>query len=82
MFYRTEYSAGIGGMITSIIYTCHLAGKNPHHYLVALMTHHAKVLRDPEQWMPWNYQATLAKEQVDDANAQGLLPPGDFPVAA
>ena len=82
MFYRTEYSASIGGMITSIIYTCHLAGKNPHHYLVALMTHHPKVLRDPEQWMPWNYQATLAKEQAGDAKAQELSLPGDFPVAA
>ena len=82
MFYRTVYSASIGGMITSIIYTCHLAGKNPHHYLVALMTHHAKVLRDPEQWMPWNYETTLVQEQANDANVQGLSPPGDFPVAA
>lgn len=82
MFYRTVYSAGIGGMITSIIYTCHLAGKNPHHYLVALQIHHTKVLSDPERWMPWNYQTTLAQEQADDANVQGLSPPGDFPVAA
>lgn len=82
MFYRTVYSASIGGMITSIIYTCHLAGKNPHHYLVALQTHYTKVLREPEQWMPWNYQTTLAQKQADDANAQGLSPPGDFPVAA
>jgi transposase len=82
MFYRTEYSTIIGGMITSIIYTCHLAGKNPHHYLVALQTHHAKVLRYPEQWMPWNYQTTLAQEKADDANALGLSPPEDFPVAA
>lgn len=82
MFYRTVYSAGIGGMITSIIYTCHLAGKNPHHYLVALQTHYTKVLRAPEQWMPWNYQTTLAQEQADDANAQGLSPLGDFPAAA
>jgi len=82
LFYRTVYSAGIGGMITSIIYTCHLAGKNPHHYLIALQTHYAKVRRDPESWMPWNYQTTLAQEQADGANVQGPSPPGDFPVAA
>lgn len=80
MFYRTVYSASIGGMITSIIYTCHLAGQNPHHYLVALQDHHAKVLADPEQWMPWNYLETI--EQASDANYQGLSPPLDCPVAA
>jgi transposase len=82
MFYRTQYSASIGGMITSIIYTCHLAGENPHHYLVALQTHHSKVLTNPGQWMPWNYQTMLAQEQAADANVQGLSPPEDFPVAA
>lgn len=80
MFYRTVYSASIGGMITSIIYTCHLAGQNPHHYLVALQDHHSTVMTQPEQWMPWNYLEAMA--QANDANVQGLSPPGDCPVAA
>lgn len=59
MFYRTTYSAGIGGMITSLIYTCDLAKQNPHHYLIALQEHHAKVTLKPEHWLPWNYQDTM-----------------------
>jgi transposase len=82
MFYRTVYSAGIGGMITSIIYTCHLANQNPHHYLVALQNYYIKVLADPEQWMPWNYLETIAREQTGDANPQVHAPPLGYPVAA
>lgn len=60
MFYRTTYSANIGGMITSLIYTCDLASQNPHHYLIAIQEHHAKVVANPEHWLPWNYQNTMA----------------------
>jgi hypothetical protein len=58
-FYRTVYSANIGGMLTSIIYTCHLAGENPQHYLTALQTYSNAVQQRPEAWLPWNYKATL-----------------------
>lgn len=58
-FYRTVYSANIGGMLTSIIYTCHLAGENPHHYLTAVQEHKEAVLQNPKEWLPWNYQAIL-----------------------
>lgn len=61
-FYRTLYSANIGGMLTSIIYTCHLAGENPHHYLTVLQQHHKSVQQNPEAWLPWNYNDTLKKK--------------------
>jgi hypothetical protein len=80
MFYKTIYSAGIGGMLTSLIYTCHLANQNPHQYLIALQVHQAKVLANPEQWLPWNYLDTLAQE---DASSQlALEDPPDSLVAA
>ena len=76
LFYRTLYSAGIGGMITSLIYTCDLADKNPQHYLIALQEHQSKVLANPALWLPWNYQSTLAK-LVDGAKPQApVLPSG------
>ena len=81
MFYRTTYSANIGGMITSLIYTCDLAKQNPYHYLIALQDHHAKVVVNPEQWLPWNYQNTLAL-MVSAANLQAHAPPSDCLVAA
>lgn len=63
MFYRTRYSAHIGGMLTSLIYTCHLNDKNPHHYLTALQERYEEINKGPERWLPWNYQDTL--KQLD-----------------
>ena len=81
MFYRTTYSANIGGMITSLIYTCDLAKQNPHDYLIALQEHHTKVVANPEHWLPWNYQDTLAL-MASDANLQAHPPPSDCLAAA
>ena len=82
MFYRSTYSAHIGGMLTSLIYTCHLNKHNPHDYLVALQIHQAKVIAHPEQWLPWNYQISIAKRQANDANQLGHSPqPGHLAVA-
>lgn len=55
MFYRTSYSAQIGGMHTSIVYTCELNNVNPYHYLIALQTNTAAIQANPQQWLPWNY---------------------------
>ena len=60
LFYKTEYGAMIGGVLTSIIYTCALAGTNPLNYLIALQEHKNQIVKEPEAWLPWNYQETLA----------------------
>jgi transposase len=80
MFYKTTYSAEIGGMLTSLIYTCELNQQNPQHYLVGLQTHQDAVLADPSQWMPWNYLETI--NLVTSANPQAHSPPVDLPVVA
>lgn len=82
MFYRTIYSANIGGMLTSMIYTCDLAGKNPHHYLTELQHHKEAVLAEPEKWLPWNYQETMAASVTHAANPPVHSPLLDYPVAA
>lgn len=82
MFYRTNYSAYIGGMLTSLIYTCHLAKENPHHYLTELQNHKERVSKNPEQWLPWNYRETMAIPVANDANPQERSPPLGYPVAA
>jgi len=82
MFYRTRYSAHIGGMLTSLIYTCSLAKENPHHYLTALQDYAHDVRKEPHQWLPWNYKASLKSlHQEVDANPSGCGPPQDAPVA-
>ena len=67
LFYKTVYSAGIGGMLTSLMYTCHLNNQNPHHYLIALQVHQAKVIADPKEWLPWNYLNTIERHQTEQA---------------
>jgi hypothetical protein len=58
-FYRTEHSAYIASVLTSVIATCIHAGGNALEYLVALQEHRAEVFANPEAWLPWNYQAQL-----------------------
>jgi len=60
LFYKTEYGAMIGGVLTSIIYTCVLSGINPLNYLIALQEHKNQIVKEPECWLPWNYQDALA----------------------
>lgn len=74
MFYRTCYSAKIGGMLTSLIYTCHLAGENAHHYLIALQQYKKQIFGNAQHWLPWNYKQTAAIIQ-DHANAEERAPP-------
>jgi hypothetical protein len=59
LFYKTDYSAYIASMLTSLIATCVHAGVNALEYLVALQDHRAAVFRDPAAWLPWTYHAML-----------------------
>src|SRR6266446_4507314 len=60
LFYKTDYSAYIASVLTSLIATCLYAGINVLDYLVALQEHRAEVFADPSAWLPWTYQAHLA----------------------
>jgi transposase len=83
LFYRTNYSAHIGGMFTSLMYTCHLGNVNPQHYLIALQQYQAAVTAAPQDWLPWNYQSAMAKAQeANVANQQAHAPPRDYLAAA
>src|SRR5216683_2555814 len=59
LFYKTEYSAYIASVLTSLIATCLHAGVNALEYLVALQEHRQEVFADPGAWLPWTYQARL-----------------------
>ena len=60
LFYKTQEGARVGDLYMSLIHTAELNGANPFDYLVALQRNHAFVEENPEEWMPWNYQETLA----------------------
>ncbi len=59
LFYKTMRGARVGDTFMSLIYTAELNGANPFDYLTALQKHEDELRRRPQDWMPWNYQATL-----------------------
>lgn len=60
LFYKTEYSAYIASVLTSLIATCIYAGVNVLDYLVALQEHRSAVFADPSAWLPWTYATSRA----------------------
>jgi len=59
LFFKTEHGAFVGDLYMSLIHTCSLAKINSFDYLTALIEHHARVRKDPQDWMPWNYKKSL-----------------------
>ncbi len=59
LFFKTEHGAYIGDLFMSLIYTCELCGVNPFDYLTELHKHSEELFKNPTDWMPWNYPATL-----------------------
>jgi transposase len=59
LFFKTQRGAKVGDCLMSIIHTAACCGANPFDYLNALQTHRQAMMAHPQQWLPWNYQATL-----------------------
>jgi transposase len=62
MFYKTENGARVGDLFMSLIHTAELNHIDPFHYLVTLQRRTTDVAAHPGDWMPWNYQDTLATD--------------------
>ena len=60
LFFRTEHSAYIASVLTSLIATCLYARVNALDYLVALQEHRREVVADPAAWLPWSYAPSRA----------------------
>ena len=60
-FYRTLNGAHVGDVFMSLIHTAELNHIAPFDYLVALQRNSSAVAANSADWMPWNYQATLAQ---------------------
>ena len=63
LFFKTPAGAAIADVITSVIATAYHAEINVFDYLIVLQRHADEVKRQPESWLPWNYQATLDAQQ-------------------
>jgi hypothetical protein len=62
--YKTERGAKVGDIFMSLIHTCQLNQVNPFDYLTHLQKHAQQVRGDPLQWLPWNYQTTIARQNT------------------
>lgn len=62
-FYKTQNGARVGDLFMSLIHTCELNNANPFDYLTQLQKHAQAAVLCPADWMPWNYQQTLALSQ-------------------
>lgn len=60
LFYKTEHGAEVGDLFMSLIHTCRLNGVNAFKYLTAIQQHAGHIAAAPADWMPWNYQETMA----------------------
>jgi hypothetical protein len=69
LFYRSRNGAFVGDVYTSLIVTTMLHHGDPFHYLTALFTNYKAVAAAPADWLPWNYEATLARLEQRSASA-------------
>jgi hypothetical protein len=60
LFYRSQRGAHVGDVYMTLIHTAELHRQNPFHYLTALQRNYKAVAEKPADWMPWNYNQTLA----------------------
>ena len=61
MFYLTLNGAHVGDVFMSLIFTAELNQVNSFDYLVAVLRNHKAAAENPEDWLPWNYTANLAR---------------------
>lgn len=64
LFFRTARGARVADIFMTLIQTAELAKKDPLHYLTTLLEHHEQVAMSPDDWLPWNYEQTVARCQA------------------
>jgi transposase len=74
LFYKTQNGAQVGDLFMSLIHTCELCDANPLDYLTALQKHSAELVRNPSDWMPWNYGETLRRAGAGRDSGEASLP--------
>lgn len=71
MFYKTLESAKIASYIQTALYSAAQNDVNPYEYMMTILSNKAAVIKNPHQWLPWNYKA-------DEGNCrhEGCMNPG------
>jgi transposase len=56
LFFKNEHGAAVGDILCSLIATCRLNRVNAWDYLLTIIRNRAQARRNPQQFLPWNYQ--------------------------
>lgn len=59
LFYKTEDGAKVGDAIMSIIQTAISAEVDPFEYLITLQKNSKAIAKNPQLWLPWNYDKMI-----------------------
>jgi transposase len=57
MFYKTLESAKIASYIQTALYSAAQNDVNPYEYMMFILNNKKAVIKNPHQWLPWNYKA-------------------------
>ena len=82
LFFKTQAGARVGDMWMTVIHTAELNDVLPFPYLVALLSHRKAVAAAPADWMPWNYQTTLAALEATQPPPTSESPTAETPTMA
>jgi transposase len=71
MFYKTLKSAKIASYIQTALYSAAQNEVNPYEYMTAILKNKEAVMKNPEKWLPWCYQAEEGKALHEDCMVPG-----------
>lgn len=72
LLYKSEHSASIASVLSSLIATCIYAGVNALEYLVALQEHRGEVFSEPAAWLPWAYARSRASPEATRRQSRAI----------
>jgi hypothetical protein len=64
LFFQTEHGAAVGDLLASLIQTCRLNRANAWDYLVWIIRNKRDARRNPQNFLPWNYEPAEAAALV------------------
>jgi transposase len=71
MFYKTLKSARIASYIQTALYSAAQNNVNPYEYMATVLRHKEAVIKNPQKWLPWCYQAEEGKALHEDCIVPG-----------
>lgn len=76
MFYKTLKSAKTASYIQTALYSAAQNKINPYEYIKAVLDNRQAVIKNPNAWLPWNYEAALSGLELGNSLHEGCMTPG------